>query len=336
MPSTVGSGAIHRWRIVNRNWIRWAFFAVFIAAIGVAIAYRDQFDAAALEQWVQGAGAAGPVLFMFIYALATVLFLPGSVLTLAGGALFGPVLGTLYNLTGATIGATLAFLVARYLASEWVENKTGGRLKKLKEGVESEGWRFVAFVRLVPLFPFNLLNYALGLTRIKLWHYVIASYLCMLPGGFAYTYLGYAGKEAIAGSEGLIQKGLIALALLASVAFLPRLIKHLRRAPMLSVETLKTQLDQNQGVYVLDVRTAKDFVNEQGHIPQSHNIPVEDLAQRLDELSEFRERPIAIVCRTDKRSIKAAKLLAQKGFANTHVVKGGMMEWNRRGYEIER
>jgi uncharacterized membrane protein YdjX (TVP38/TMEM64 family) len=140
-------------------------------------------------------------------------------------------LGTFYNLTGATLGATMAFLVARYLTSNWVEQKIGGRLKQLKEGVEHEGWRFVAFVRLVPLFPFNLLNYALGLTRIKLSHYIIASYLCMLPGAIAYTYLGYAGREAVAGSEDAIQKGLLALALLAMVAFLPRLIRSLRQSP---------------------------------------------------------------------------------------------------------
>jgi len=308
MPSTVVSGAIHRDRAVNRKPIRWALFALLIAAIGIAIAYRNQFDAIALEQWIQD----------------------------AGGALFGPVVGTLYNLTGATIGATLAFLVARYLASEWVEQKTGGRLKQLKEGIESEGWRFVAFVRLVPLFPFNLLNYALGLTRIKLWHYVVASYLCMLPGAIAYTYLGYAGREAIAGSEGLIQKGLLALALLATVAFLPRLIKHLRRAPMLSVQALKAKLDQGEDVFVLDVRTAADFVDEQGHIQQAHNIPVEDLSRRINELTEYRDRPIAIVCRTDKRSLKAAKLLSQKSFAEVHVVKGGMTEWNRLGYNIQR
>lgn len=84
------------------------------------------------------------------------------------------------------------------------------------------------------------------------------------------------------------------------------------------------------------MRTATDFVNEQGHIPQAHNIPVEDLSQRLGELSELRERPIAIVCRIDKRSLKAATLLAQKGFANVHVVKGGNTEWNRLGYHIER
>jgi uncharacterized membrane protein YdjX (TVP38/TMEM64 family) len=169
------------------------------------------------------------IAFILLYALATVFFLPGSMLTLAGGSLFGPVLGTFVNLTGATLGATIAFLISRYLASDWVEEKSGGRLKRLKEGVESEGWRFVAFVRLVPIFPFNLLNYALGLTRIRLLHYVIASYLCMLPGAIAYTYLGYAGREAVAGGEGLIQKGLLALALLAAVAFLPRMIAHFRR-----------------------------------------------------------------------------------------------------------
>ena len=158
------------------NVLRWILFLGLLGAIAVAFVQRDRLDAAALQQWVEQAGMAAPLLFMTIYALATVLFMPGSVMTLAGGALFGPVLGTFYNLTGATIGAALAFLIARYLASEWVEQKTGGRLKRLKEGVEREGWRFVAFVRLVPLFPFNLLNYALGLTRIPFWHYVVTSY----------------------------------------------------------------------------------------------------------------------------------------------------------------
>ena len=200
-------------------------------AVTLAIIYRDQFDVAALESWVRDAGPVAPLLFMLIYAAAVVLFLPGSVLTLAGGALFGPVLGTLYNLTGATFGATLAFLIARYLASDWVADKTGGRVKQLINGVESEGWRFVAFVRLVPLFPFNLLNYALGLTRLRLLHYILATYVFMLPGAIACTYLGYAGREAVAGGEGMIQKGLLALALLAVVAFLPRLNANGCRMP---------------------------------------------------------------------------------------------------------
>ena len=199
------------------------------AGVALALVYRGRFDAAALQSRVQEAGIAAPLLFMLIYALAAVLFLPGSVLTLAGGALFGPVLGTLYNLSGATAGAAMAFLFARYLASDWVARKAGGRVKQLIDGVEREGWRFVAFVRLVPLFPFNLLNYALGLTRLKFSHYLVATYVFMLPGTIAYTYLGYAGREAVTGGEGLIRKALLALALLAIVAFLPRLIRRLRR-----------------------------------------------------------------------------------------------------------
>lgn len=321
---------------VKNNITRLLLLVVIVTGIALAFIYREQFDdAAALEQWVQDAGFAGPLVFMLVYAVATVFFLPGSVLTLAGGALFGTVLGTFYNLTGATMGAVLAFLVARYLASDWVEQKTGGRLKQLKEGVEGEGWRFVAFVRLVPLFPFNLLNYALGLTRIRLSHYLIATYLFMLPGAIAYTYLGYAGREAVAGGEGLIQKALLALALLAVVAFLPGLIGRLRRGPMMGVVQLKDKLDQRQDVLVLDVRTAVDYINEQGHIVNSLNIPVEELGNRLDEIADYVERPIAIVCRTDRRSAKAARLLTRKGFADVHVVKGGMMDWNQAGYGIE-
>jgi uncharacterized membrane protein YdjX (TVP38/TMEM64 family) len=94
--------------------------------------------------------------------------------------LFGPVWGTILNLAGATVGATAAFLVARYLA-DWVRRKAARRLDQLIKGVEAEGWRIVAFVRLVPILPFNLMNYALGLTHIRLVDYVLASFVCMLP-----------------------------------------------------------------------------------------------------------------------------------------------------------
>ncbi|HHH35881.1 MAG TPA: TVP38/TMEM64 family protein [Gammaproteobacteria bacterium] len=199
-----------------------------VVAIVLALAYGERLNAARLEQWLAAAGPWAPLAFIAIYALATVLFLPGSVLTLAGGALFGPVLGTFCSLTGATLGAALAFLVARHLAGNWVARRTGPRLQRLVAGVEAEGWRFVAFVRLVPLFPFNLLNYALGLTRLRFWPYVVTSYLAMLPGAVAYTYLGYAGREAVAGGEGAVRKGLLALALLAVITFLPGLVRRLR------------------------------------------------------------------------------------------------------------
>ena len=315
---------------------RLVLFLILASGIALAVLYRDRFDAAALEAWVDGAGAAGPLLFMLLYALAAVLFLPGSVMTLAGGALFGPVWGILYNLTGATFGAALAFLLARYLASDWVEQRTGGRLKQLTRGVENEGWRFVAFVRLVPLFPFNLLNYALGLTRIRFLHYLLATYLFMLPGALAYTYLGYAGREAVAGGEGPIKKALLALALLAVVAFLPRLIGRMRRGPTLDIETLKASLDQGRELLVLDVRTAEDFVGEQGHIKGARNIPLEEIEQRIDDLTPDLERLIALVCRADRRSATAARLLSERGFHDVRVVIGGMTAWNRHGWPIEK
>jgi uncharacterized membrane protein YdjX (TVP38/TMEM64 family)/rhodanese-related sulfurtransferase len=320
---------------MNSKLVRVGVLLVLVAGIALAVLYRDKFDVAALEGWIEDAGIWAPLLFMAVYAIAAALFLPGSVLTLAGGALFGPVLGTFYNLTGATIGATLAFLIARYLASDWVANKAGGRLKQLINGVEGEGWRFVAFTRLVPLFPFNLLNYALGLTRIRLSHYLLATYTCMLPGAIAYTYLGYAGREAVGGGEGLVQKALLALALLAVVAFLPRLIGKLRRGPMMDIPQLKQRLDAGEHMLVLDVRTAEDFAGEQGHIAAAINIPVEELAVRLAEISDYQERPVIIVCRTDRKSVQAAKILAENGFADVHVARLGMTAWNEQGYEVE-
>lgn len=215
---------------MNKKAVRWLLGLLLLGSIGLTVAWRDRFDAAALQAWVEGAGSAAPLLFIALYAAATVLFLPGSVITLAGGVLFGPVWGTLWSLAGATLGASLAFLIARHLGGYWVARRAGPHLSRLNDGVAAEGWRFVAFVRLVPLFPFNLLNYALGLTRIAFLTYVLASAFFMLPGALAYTWLGYAGREALSGGEGMVRASLIALALVTALAFLPRWVRLLRAA----------------------------------------------------------------------------------------------------------
>ena len=202
---------------------------VVAAGIAIAILFRDQISVESLTARVSALGWYAPLVFIAFYTVATVFFMPGLLFTLAGGALFGPVYGTLYNLVGATLGATLAFLVARYIASDWVAQRTGKRLRQLVEGVEEEGWRFVAFVRLVPLFPFNLLNYALGLTQLRLSHYIITSFIFMAPGGAAYTYLGYAGREVASGGEDFIKKALLALAVIATIAFASRVLMKMRR-----------------------------------------------------------------------------------------------------------
>jgi len=213
----------------KKNTIRIVAGIVLLIIIGLAIANREAINPDTLKGWLEDLGPAAPVIFMAAYIIATVIWLPGSVFSITGGLLFGPVLGTFYNLTAATIGATLAFLIARHIAADWVTEKAGGGLKKMIAGVDEEGWRFVAFVRLVPLFPFNILNYALGLTRIKLSHYIIASYIFMLPGAFVYTYLGYAGAQSLKGGDSFLQTALIAIALLAVITYLPRIIKKFRK-----------------------------------------------------------------------------------------------------------
>lgn len=207
---------------------RVAFAALLIAAIVWIRARPELLDAAGLRSSIREFGALGPLAFMAIYIIGTLAFAPGSLLTLAGGALFGPLWGTLYSLTAATVGATLAFLLARTLAGDWVRTRVGPGLDRILVGVEAEGWRFVAFLRLVPLFPFNLLNYALGLTRIGPLAFAGASYVFMAPGCAAYTYLGYLGGEAATGAGDLVRKSLVALALLAGATLLPRFARRLR------------------------------------------------------------------------------------------------------------
>jgi uncharacterized membrane protein YdjX (TVP38/TMEM64 family)/rhodanese-related sulfurtransferase len=311
--------------------LRWAMALALFALVGITLAFRDRFDATTLSAWVEDAGAAGPIVFIAVYAAATVLFLPGALVTLAGGALFGPVWGTVWNLAGATLGSALAFLIARYLGGKWVSRRAGPRLQRLNAGVADEGWQFLAFVRLVPLFPFNLLNYALGLTRIRFATYVVASAVFMLPGALAYTWLGHAGRQALGGDAGMVRNGLIALALICVVTFLPRWLRKLRAQPMLDIDTLKQQLERGEPVLVLDVRDAAEFNGREGHIPGAANLPLAELRGRITELHGRRQDAIRLVCRTDRRSAQAAGLLADAGFGDVRVVRGGMLAWRANG-----
>src|SRR5215472_514728 len=274
--------------------LRLAVVAGLAGAIVWVALHREYLQAAELERELARFGRAAPILFILLYACATALFAPGSILTLAGGALFGPVWGTLWNLIGATLGATVAFLIARYLGSDWVARRAGERLARLIRGVEQEGWRFVAFVRLVPLFPFNLLNYAFGLTRIRLAEYALTSFVCMAPGAIAYTYIGYAGREAADGSVRAISNGLIALGLLAAVIFLPRLIRRLRSPRFIQAATLHRQLELGEKAALIDVRTAEEFVGPLGHIAGTINIPIAEISRRLSELLELKGPIITI------------------------------------------
>jgi uncharacterized membrane protein YdjX (TVP38/TMEM64 family) len=157
-------------------------------------------------QWVDGLGFWGPVAFIAGYIGATVAFVPGSVLTLAAGAIFGIAQGTVYVLVGATVGSALAFLIARYVARGAVERRLSGneRFAAIDRAVGKEGFKIVLLLRLSPVFPFNLLNYSLGLTNVRFLDYVGAS-VGMLPGTLLYIYYGkLAGDVARLATAGQV------------------------------------------------------------------------------------------------------------------------------------
>jgi uncharacterized membrane protein YdjX (TVP38/TMEM64 family)/rhodanese-related sulfurtransferase len=316
-----------------RNLIsRAALVSTLAAAIIWLGLHRKLLQSATIERELHRFGACSPILFLLLYALATVLFVPGSVLTMAGGAFFGPIWGTLWNLTGATLGAALAFAIARYIASDWVSRRAGDRLARLVRGVEEEGWRFIAFVRLVPLFPFNLMNYAFGLTRIRLRDYILASFVCMAPGAIAYTYLGYAGREAAAGSAGAIRNLLITLGLLAAVGILPRVLRRQReQSEFIETAELKRRLEHAPQPVMIDVRGADEFGGSLGHIRGARKISLSELGAKLLNLSTMKQSPLVLVCKTDKHSAKAAELLREAGFEQVSVLRGrdGAMEQGR-------
>ena len=154
--------------------------------------------------WVESLGSIAPIAFIVLYNVATVLLIPGSLLTLGSGVLFGLVWGSVYVFFAATLGATLAFWLGRTVARDWVSNKISAypKFTAIDTAVAKEGFKIVFLTRLSPLFPFNLLNYAFGITQVSLKDYVLGS-VGMIPGTILYVYIGsLIGSVAQIGMKG--------------------------------------------------------------------------------------------------------------------------------------
>lgn len=202
---------------------------VVILGVLMVLAYHFQLGGrlGQLKEWIGNLGPLGPIVFILVYIAATIVMIPGSPLTLVAGAIFGSVLGVIVVSIGSTLGATLCFLIARYFArdsiGQWLAGKE--KFRQLDEMTERQGGRIVAVTRLVPFFPFALLNYGFGLTKVGFLTYVFFSWLCMLPGSALYVIGGEAIFEAIL--EGKVPWGLIVavVIVLAVVLVLGLLIK---------------------------------------------------------------------------------------------------------------
>lgn len=187
------------------------------------------FDGADLRAWVAGFGAWGPVLYVLLYAIGPVLFFPGSVLTLGAGAIFGTGWGFLIVAIGSNLSANLAFLLARLLGREAVGRLLAGsmRLKTFDEGAARHGFRLIFFLRLIPAVPFIALNYGAGLSPVRWRDYFLGTLLGMLPGIFAYTFLGGAILDRPWNELLMNERFWIALAVFALVAAIPWVHKKL-------------------------------------------------------------------------------------------------------------
>lgn len=207
-------------------------------------------------EWIQGLDAIGAIAFIGIYIIATVAFFPGSILTLGAGVIFGVVAGSLYVFLGATIGATIAFLVGRYLARGWVAKRIEGNLKfrAIDSAVGREGFKIVLLTRLSPVFPFNLLNYAYGLTDVSLKDYFLAS-IGMIPGTIMYVYIGsLAGSIATLGTGAqptnpTVQWAIRIIGFVATVAvtlYVTRIARQALDEAVKSETTLQQELSTKQ------------------------------------------------------------------------------------------
>ena len=212
--------------------ICWLVIAASVLVILRALPTAQLLDL--MQRRVATFGAWGPVVFGVAYFTAAVLFVPGSALTLAAGAIFGLGIGTATVSVSSTAAAGASFLIARYLARERVRraaetNRTFGAIDK---AISQGGWKIIALLRLSPAVPFSLGNYLYGLTPVRFWPYLLASWVAMLPGTFLYVYLGFVGKTAAAGSTGKNpwQYALLGAGLLATIVVSVYVTKLARRA----------------------------------------------------------------------------------------------------------
>jgi uncharacterized membrane protein YdjX (TVP38/TMEM64 family) len=205
--------------------------------------------------WVQSLGALGPIAYMIIYNLATLLFIPGSLLTLKGGCLFGVFWGSIYVLIAAIVGATFAFLIGRYLSRDWVSRQMDKhpKFKAIDLAVAKEGWKIVLLTRLSPVFPFNLLNYAFGVTQVSLKDYILGSF-GIVPGTIMYVYIGsLVGNLAMTNiahqpatpETQMWQWIMQLLGLIATVAVTIYITKVAQKALAKSVATTEIKQDNN-------------------------------------------------------------------------------------------
>ncbi len=202
--------------------VRWiSLLAIAVSLLTIVRSLPLDQAMSAIKGWIAGLGYWGPVVLGILYIVATVLFVPGTILTLVAGAMFGLTIGMVTVSIGSTIGASLAFLIARYAAREKVAAMASGNrhFDAIDRAIGEGGWKIVGLLRLSPAIPFNLQNYLYGLTPVRFWPYAFTSWIAMMPGTFLYVYLGHVTGAAVAADRQrtLGEWAMLAIGLVATV-----------------------------------------------------------------------------------------------------------------------
>ena len=290
-----------------------------VGGAALAILQLEAGDPERIESAILGLGLWAPLAFFAVYVLAMVLLGSAALLCLAGGALFGPVWGTALNAAALFAGAVAGFYIGRYLAGDFVRRRARGRFKQILDGVEHEGWRFVTFVRLVPVFHHASVSYALGATRIRFRAFAIPTAICGLPGAFAFAWLGHVGREAASGAEGLVAEALVALGLIATLAFVPRVMMRWRRRHGIAYADVVEIRRAGEPMEVL-------LVDDDGVPPAAGSVESvgrDALGGWMESNRQRWRTPFVVAAENEGLARRAARRMRESGFADVRYLFGG-------------
>ncbi|MSP51503.1 MAG: TVP38/TMEM64 family protein [Alphaproteobacteria bacterium] len=310
--------------------VRCTIGLVILAAIAYALSHINDFDADAIKRTVALLGWWGPVVYVAFGFVTVALLGSVSVTALVGGAAFGIEAGIALAWIGTMAGASFNLFVGRYLFADLIARRAGNRLRFVLDGVASEGWRCVTFIRLVPFSSFAAVSYLFGVTPVRWHHYFIPTALCVLPGLVAFAWLGQAGRDAAEDSGDLIQNGLMASGLLAIVIAIPSVVvRNRRRRSGVSRRQLDELVATDSDLMVAYIQSAGE-PDQPLPFPNAEIIAESNVPQWARRCAVHPERRIVVIHRQDRGALVAIRALETSGVIGPRYLIDGPATLNRR------
>ena len=305
----------------TNRWLKPVVAIILVAAVIAVIVNIDEINPERIENEVRALGFWAPVAFFAVYIVSMMLLGSASILNLAGGALFGPIWGMVLNSVAIFLGGVINFYIGRYLAGDFVQRRIGGRFKQILDGVENEGWRFVTFIRLVPIFHYASVSYALGATRLRFREFAIPTAICLIPGSFAFTWLGHTGREAATSTEDLVVNAMLAVGLIAVLAFIPRIMMRARRRHGINYADMVEIHAAGEPMVVLVLGpTAPPLPPFEVDVDTTGD---QDLEMWMEGNQQRQRTPFVVAAENESLALKALRRMRKAGFQDVRYLNGG-------------